>query len=99
MRVQTEQFFGLRLHRRLNRATLAAFVGRLNPPIAGPPRVTEGLKTLATRADAIITAGLRPELFAERGVVGTGPAATLRTVIVRGLQFFSERARRGPERR
>jgi hypothetical protein len=73
----------------LNRATLAAFVGSLYPPNVGPDKI-EGLKTLATRADAIITAGLRPELFAERGVVSinrTLLAVLLSVIVVVGFGF------------
>jgi len=54
------------------------------------PEKTEGLKTLATRADAVITAGLRPELFAERGVVSVNRALLvimLSVIVVAGFGF------------
>ena len=73
----------------MNRVTLAAFVGSLYPPNVSPETI-EGLKTLATRADAIITAGLRPELFAERGVVSinrTLLAVLLSVIVVVGFGF------------
>ena len=61
----------------MNSVTLATFVGCLCPACAGATQRLKGEKPLAARADAIITARLRPDLFAERGLVSVG-----RTVLV-----------------
>ena len=45
---------------------------------------------MATRADAVITAGLRPELFAERGAVSVNRtllAVLLSVIVVVGFGF------------
>ena len=80
----------------MNRATLAAFVGRLYPAkgrtIAGKFAKTEGLKTLAARVDAVITAGLRPELFAERGTVSVPRNLLIAFLTVLVLAGFGFRA-------
>jgi hypothetical protein len=76
-----------RLRQRLNRANLAAFVRGLYRPLGLKP---ERLNPLATRADAIITAGLRPELFAERGVISlnrTVLTALLAVLVLVGFGF------------
>ncbi len=69
----------------MNRATLAPFVGRLVRQAASLKAIgkTEGLKTLVGRADAIVTAGLRPELFADRGLVSIS-----RTLLVASLALL-----------
>src|SRR6266542_271048 len=86
-----EHYPRARLRRFLNRATLAPFVGRLCLlPVVAPGK-TEGLKTLAGRVDAIVTAGLRPDLFRDRGLVSLSRSLLVASLVVLVLMGFGFR--------
>lgn len=80
------------LRRCLNRATLR-FSDEFVCPESGHIKQlgkTEGLETLAARVDTIITAGLRPELFADRGLVSVSRSvliAILAALVLVGFGF------------
>ncbi len=86
-----EHYPRARLRRFLNRATLAPFVGRLCLLPVGAPGKTEGLKTLAGRVDAIVTAGLRPDLFRDRGLVSLSRSLLVASLVVLVLMGFGFR--------
>jgi hypothetical protein len=86
--------FDPRLRQYLNRATLAPFVGRLCLPRVGYRAEidkTEGIRTLTGRGDAIVTAGLRPELFASRSLVSLSRSLLVASLAVLVLGGFGLR--------